>query len=559
MKEPIVVLNSGGFDSITLVNWLHKTEPEYDIHSLHFLYGAPNEQPQLLCVEKVCSKLGISNRTITLPPFDWTHSQFYNRSAEWDKEDQYLEYRNLVFLAYAVSYAQSVGAHKIFAAVFKGTYSDTCPTFIQGLNSALSISGIEIMTPFAEYEDKTEIVPLAVFCGVKKGDYFSCDKPQIKDGVLVPCEVCADCLDIKDIEDFMRIDHPFKALYQSGFNYQDPEFVRLLAKNFPGREVRALINNDCQLRCSHCFYGFDQMTSPAVDRETYYATLKDLVLNHGFTNIHFSGKEPLFDDTLLWYAQRIKEDNLPCTFNVVTNGINVPKYAAALKSFGCERVFLSVDDVLNTQGVRSVSNVTDRALKACFENDLTVEVFLDLHQNNVTRVGDIVNHLYSCGVKRFFVRTIRSLGNASEQVLLSGEDLFSVFQQLETIAKDHEGIFINYSLSGEYIPVIKDTLLQTEIDILDSCYDTYHLPNMVLHLERYCARYNDITITPDGYVLGCASEVARPDYASISVGNIKDTSIADLLALGDKRRCCDAHLFPEKNFSCMANKLGQTT
>ena len=40
----IVVLNSGGFDSIVLMNYLHTIQGEDNIHSLHFLYGANNEE-----------------------------------------------------------------------------------------------------------------------------------------------------------------------------------------------------------------------------------------------------------------------------------------------------------------------------------------------------------------------------------------------------------------------------------------------------------------------------------------------------------------------------------
>ena len=52
-KTKVIVLCSGGFDSVTLMNYLHILEEENEIYSLHFLYGARNEKQQLECVNKV--------------------------------------------------------------------------------------------------------------------------------------------------------------------------------------------------------------------------------------------------------------------------------------------------------------------------------------------------------------------------------------------------------------------------------------------------------------------------------------------------------------------------
>lgn len=191
----IVVLNSGGFDSVVLMNYLHTIQGENEIYSLHFLYGANNEKQQLECVNKVCEKIGAVNKIIQLPNIDWSKGQFFNKDTH-DYETQYLEYRNLIFLSYALSYAESLGADKVYLALINNSgYPDTTLEFLQGLNYfSLPASGIHIDAPFI-YDGKQRLAHIAKYLGVKKDEYFSCDAPI--DGK--PCGECGDCTELKKV------------------------------------------------------------------------------------------------------------------------------------------------------------------------------------------------------------------------------------------------------------------------------------------------------------------------------------------------------------------------
>ena len=530
-KEKIVVLNSGGFDSVVLMNCLSLTQPDVEIHSLHFVYGAINEPYQRKCVDNICKKVGAKSEIITLPPFTWTKGEFYV-GGTYDINTQYVEYRNLVFLSYALSYAEAIGAKKIYLAILaNGSYSDTNTVFLESMNNfSTKNSGIEIVTPFDQLT-KDDLLTYAIQAKMTSDDFFSCDIPN-PDGT--PCGHCVDCLSLEAINEALKVDHPMKALYRSGFDFTDKTFKGLL-KSQPIEEVRALINNSCQLKCSHCFYGFTDMKAPALSKEEYYKVLKELVLEYGVKNIHFSGKEPLFDADILWYADRIKKDKLPCTFNVVTNGINIPKYAKQLKNLGIERVCLSVDDVLNTNGVRSVHGVTDKAIKACADAKIPVEIFIDLHENNWNKLPDIINYLAGTyKVKQFHIRTIRSLGNAENQTLLTGEQLDIAWCSLKETAKQFKKVNFQFSVSIEYAGAIDNS--QTLRDDIDSCedlYTDYYSDNLQVRFEEYCSRYaGTITLTPDGYLLGCASEVSLPNYDEVSVGNVREEPLKTLIERG---------------------------
>lgn len=552
MSEKIVVLNSGGFDSIVLMNCLHMTG-DYEIHSLHFHYGAKNEVQQQRCVENVCEKVGAKSVVIDLPQFEWTKSDFFNDGYEFNS--QYLEYRNLIFLSYALSYAEAVGAKKIYLAVLTGgQYTDTNEVFFEGINHfSKPNSGIEIVTPFIQLT-KLDLISYAIQAKVNEDDFFSCDDP---DEYGRPCGKCFDCKALEIIKEVIKVDHPMKAFYQSGYDFADETFKKLLSE-VPLYEVRALINNGCQLSCEHCFYGFQNMKSEKLSKEEYYKVLKELVLEHGVKNIHFSGKEPLLTDDILWYAKQIRMDNLPCTFNIVTNGINVPLYAKQLKTYGVERIFLSVDDIAKTNGVRKVHGVTDKAMKACEEFDIPVEVFIDLHQNNYNKISKVIEYLYKhYKVKKFFVRTIRSLGNANDQTLLNGAQLDVVWEQLKTCAEKYEEQEFEFSVSIEYLDTLEGT--QLDSDILDcvQLYTERYRDNLIVHAEEYCNRYaGTITLTPDGYVLGCASEVSCPNYDEVSVGNVRDTSISELLEKGKSEAYkCNDHFIGDTNLCCSCKKF----
>ena len=193
----IVVLNSGGFDSVVLMNYLHTIQGEKDIHSLHFLYGANNEKQQLECVNKVCEKVGATNKIIKLPPIDWTTSEFFKDSG-YKVSSQYLEYRNLIFLAYALSYAESIKADRVcLAFINNSNYPDTSLEFLQGLNSFCHpASGIIIDAPFI-FDSKFRLGHIAKYLGITSNDYFSCDKPN-PDGS--PCGKCLDCNALDEIK-----------------------------------------------------------------------------------------------------------------------------------------------------------------------------------------------------------------------------------------------------------------------------------------------------------------------------------------------------------------------
>ena len=194
-----VVLNSGGFDSVVLLHYLKRIQGENDLHSLHFLYGAKNEKQQLSRVDKVCKDLNIPNKVISLPKIDWSSHQFFEDN-DHSYENNYLEYRNLIFLSYALSYAEAIKADKVYIALLNhNIYPDTTIDFLRGINSFSEINGISVDAPFI-FDNKTRLGHIASYLGLNSSDYFSCDYP--KEGN--PCGVCPDCVALEEIRNILN-------------------------------------------------------------------------------------------------------------------------------------------------------------------------------------------------------------------------------------------------------------------------------------------------------------------------------------------------------------------
>lgn len=111
----------------------------------------------------------------------------------------YVPGRNAVFIALAVSYAETVGARYVYLGVNAVDYSgypDCRPAFIRNLETALNLgtkcgiegNGVAICTPII-HKNKVEIIRTALELGVPLHHTWSCYKGEAK-----PCGVCDSCV-----------------------------------------------------------------------------------------------------------------------------------------------------------------------------------------------------------------------------------------------------------------------------------------------------------------------------------------------------------------------------
>ena len=202
MKHAIVLLSGGLDSSTTLYYALNKG---YACHSLVFDYGQRHgkEIRSAVAVART-ARCPYEVVRIALP---WKGSALLDRTVKVPEGRRldakgipatYVPARNIIFLSFAASFAEAVGARVIFIganAVDYSGYPDCRPAFFkayakvlaQGLKASVEGHRTKVETPLIRLT-KAQIVRLAVKLKVPTKLTWSCYK-----GGPRPCGVCDSC------------------------------------------------------------------------------------------------------------------------------------------------------------------------------------------------------------------------------------------------------------------------------------------------------------------------------------------------------------------------------
>lgn len=545
MAEKILVLCSGGFDSIVMLNELVQIEgvPVEDIHIMFFNYGQKNYVQECACTEIMIDKLNIPRlNTIgfQLPNFNgWASSSLTDDNVEnpHSLESQYVPMRNMIFFSYALSYAQSKGCKKIYSAILSnGTYDDTNSEFLGSIVDIADRVGIKFVFPYAG-ETKMSLAGLARKMGIKPDDFFSCNTPVNGE----PCGLCEDCKLIAQInKEYLTDSYPLTIAMRNDFKPNNDYKDKYM--NYELQEVRMLINNKCNMKCTHCFYGFEEMTGAEMSLDKWHDLIAESASLNPTMNFHFSGKEPFYDEFIFRLADYIDSLNIVydynLTYDVVTNGVNVPKYLSKIVAKDFKRVCVSVDYKGCTRNFGGVEEVIDTLVRA----GVPVHAFIVAHNDNIQHIPDMVRQLDEMGVEEVCIKDVMDLGSGSDFELVSTLDYVKLYRQLRTLLSE-VSLSITFMVKGRHFWDIWNRLRNRGIacqlteDLLtwSETSDPYfgYEGRMCLAPEYACTRYlNQITVTPDGYVLGCATEVATKKYADLSAGIYEKGQLKGIIETG---------------------------
>lgn len=198
-----IVLISGGMDS--LVSTAIAKRDGYELAALHLNYGQRTEKRELECFEKITAHYGIIEKLVV----DVTHlsriggSSLTDKTIEVSQADihskniptSYVPFRNANILSIAVSWAEAVGANRIFIGAVEedsSGYPDCRKEFYDAFNQMVRLgtkptTNIQIVTPVIEMK-KSEIIKLGLKLGARFEDSWSCYKEN-----EIACGVCDSC------------------------------------------------------------------------------------------------------------------------------------------------------------------------------------------------------------------------------------------------------------------------------------------------------------------------------------------------------------------------------
>lgn len=208
-RPKAVVLSSGGLDSTTVTAIAKKAG--YDLYNLSFRYGQRNAI-ELKSAQRVAKAFGVKeHRVVDIDLRKIGGSALTDNIAvpksrsetEIQKEIPvtYVPARNTIFLAYALAWAEVLGASDIFIGVNAVDYSgypDCRPEFIEAFEKMANLatkvgvegtSKIRIRTPIMHLS-KAEIIKKGTELGVDYSITHSCYDPSPGGEACGTCDSC---------------------------------------------------------------------------------------------------------------------------------------------------------------------------------------------------------------------------------------------------------------------------------------------------------------------------------------------------------------------------------
>ena len=205
--EPIraVVVLSGGMDSTVCATLAVREHGARSIAALHVNYGQRTEARERLAFDAICDRLGIARRLVVrnqalsqIGGSALTDSKIEVPEAGPEIGNEvpitYVPFRNAHFLSVAVSWAEVVGAEKIYIGAVQqdsSGYPDCRPEYYEAFNEVIRQGTkeglIRIVTPLISMK-KVEIVQLGLELAAPFDLTWSCYSRE--DSACGTCESC---------------------------------------------------------------------------------------------------------------------------------------------------------------------------------------------------------------------------------------------------------------------------------------------------------------------------------------------------------------------------------
>jgi len=201
-RELAIALVSGGMDSCVAAAVAAK---EHEMALLHVSYGQRTQRRELRAFEEIAEHYGVERRLVAdigylrkIGGSSLTDAEIAVERADLERAgipSSYVPFRNTHFLAIAVSWAEVIGAWRIFIGAVEpdsSGYPDCREIYYRAFNELIRLgtkpeTHIEVVAPLIQMK-KAEIVRLGVDLGAPFHLTWSCYKNND-----TPCGDCDSC------------------------------------------------------------------------------------------------------------------------------------------------------------------------------------------------------------------------------------------------------------------------------------------------------------------------------------------------------------------------------
>jgi len=201
MPKKCVVLLSGGIDSSTTL--FYAKSRGFSCKALIFDYGQRHKR-EIHSAIAIAKAANVPYRIIKIK-LPWKGSSLIDSSSKIPVTrsghigkgipSTYVPGRNTIFISFAISYAEAIGAEAVFIganAIDYSGYPDCRPSYYKAFNKVIKegtkAKNITIKTPLIKTK-KSDIIKLGLKLGVPYNLTWSCYK-----GGSRPCGVCDSCI-----------------------------------------------------------------------------------------------------------------------------------------------------------------------------------------------------------------------------------------------------------------------------------------------------------------------------------------------------------------------------
>jgi len=216
--------------------------------------------------------------------------------------------------------------------------------------------------------------------------------------------------------------------------------LRSIEASLPRRShISMVVNNECNLKCTHCFLQLPSLSRERLAPEEWMQVLESSVAAN-IGQYVIAGKEPLVGKTgpaVIGWLSTLRAQR-PCVrAGIVTNGTLLHKHEALIRDAGLSHMDISVDgcesDHDAVRGPGAFARIRDNVKWAADLLGERLFVTMTLQKRNMERVGDALLAFSAMGVRSVGISAFEQLPYNDHTLALSPADLRSFFANLSRI------------------------------------------------------------------------------------------------------------------------------